>query len=69
MTFTPCSPRHKSCSRSHAELVEAYRSERHRQEVLFEAETGGYSGDIEHAKAKGHTMIDFATWLRANRHN
>lgn len=67
VTFVPCSKQHKSCSPSHAALVEAYRVERWRQERMFEDLTGGYPGDMEHAKAKGHTLIDFRAWLKAHR--
>lgn len=69
MTFTPCSPRHKSCSPAHAELVESYRNERWRQEQQQEASTGNYAGDIAHAKAKGHKLIDFGDWLKAHKRN
>lgn len=65
--FTPCSPRHRSCSPAHAELVESYRDERFRQEVQLEKRTGGYAGDIAHAKAKGYKLIDFRQWLRAHK--
>lgn len=68
MTFTPCSPRHKSCSPAHAELVESYRDERFRQEVQLENRTGNYRGDIEHWKAKGGKLISFRDWLKAHRH-
>lgn len=67
LVFTPCSPRHRSCSPAHAALVRGYREERERQESLFEEHTGAYRADEEHAKAKGHTMIDFHVWLRANK--
>lgn len=62
----PCSLRHKQCSRWHSELVESYRVERHRQEVEFEGLTGGYAGDQEHARAKGHSLITFGDWLKAH---
>lgn len=67
MTFTPCSARHKSCSPAHADLVAGYRIERYRQEMQQEDFTGNYRGDIEHAKAKGHNLIDFRAWLKAHK--
>jgi hypothetical protein len=67
MTFTPCSPHHKHCSPSHADLVRSYRAERERQEINVEAITGGYAEDYEHWKAKGGNMIDFGRWLKAHR--
>jgi hypothetical protein len=67
MTFTPCSTRHRSCSPAHADLVASYRIERWRQEQAFEELTGAYAGDVEHAKAKGHTLIDFGAWLKAHK--
>jgi hypothetical protein len=67
MTFTPCSKRHRSCSPAHADLVQSYRVERWRQERIQESMTGNYRGDIEHVKAKGHTLIDFRAWLKAHR--
>ncbi len=67
MTFVPCVKRHKSCSPSHAALVEAYRVERWRQERVFEDQTGGYRGDIEHAKATGAQLITFRDWLKAHK--
>lgn len=67
MTFAPCSPRHKSCSPAHAALVDGYRQERERQEQHLEDVTGNYAGDIEHLKAKGHILIDFQQWLKANK--
>lgn len=67
MTFTPCSSKHKSCSPAHAALVESYRVERWRQERLQESATGNYPGDIAHAKAKGHSLIDFRQWLKAHK--
>lgn len=48
-------------------MVRAYREERERQESLFEDLTGNYPGDMQHEKAKGHTMIDFQSWLKANK--
>ena len=69
MTFTPCSPRHRSCSKAHAELVESYRSERHRQEVALEGVTNGHAQDYEHWKAKGGKLIDFGQWLKAHKRN
>jgi hypothetical protein len=66
--MVPCSRRHrKHCSAWHSNLVQSYREERHRQEVAFEALTGGYAGDQAHAKAKGHSVITFTDWLKANR--
>lgn len=67
MTFTPCSPRHRSCSPAHADLVGGYREERERQERNFEDRTGNYRGDIAHAKAKGAKLVDFKVWLKANK--
>jgi hypothetical protein len=67
MSFTPCSKRHKACSPAHAALVESYRVERWRQERVFEKQTGGYPGDMAHAKARGHRLIDFRDWLKAHK--
>jgi hypothetical protein len=67
MTFIPCSPRHKSCSPAHAELVESYRIERHRQEVELEAATGGYAGDIAFYKATNGWIVSFGDWLKAHK--
>lgn len=69
MTFTPCSTKHKSCSPAHADLVNNYRIERHRQEVIQEDITGAYPGDIEHWKAKGGKLISFRSWLKAHKGN
>jgi hypothetical protein len=69
MTFTPCSPRHRSCSPAHAALVEDYRLERWRQEQMMSDLTGSYPGDITHWKAKGGKLIDFGHWLRAHKRN
>lgn len=65
MSFIPCSPRHKSCSPAHAELVNDYQAERYRQEIALEAVTGGYEADYEHWRAKGGKLITFAEWLRS----
>jgi hypothetical protein len=65
--FTPCSPRHRSCSPAHSALVEDYRSERHRQEIALEAITGGHIADKQHWEAKGGKLIDFADWLKAHK--
>lgn len=65
--FTPCSPRHRSCSPAHADLVSNYRVEHHRQEVQLELITGGHQSDYEHWKAKGGKLIDFAAWLKAHK--
>jgi hypothetical protein len=67
MTFTPCSPRHKSCSPTHAAMVWEYRAERARQEVRLEAVTGGYIADHDHWKAKGGKLISFGDWLKAHK--
>jgi hypothetical protein len=67
MTFTPCSPKHKSCSPTHADMVREYQRERERQERQLEHMTGNYPGDIIHWEAKGGKLIDFHTWLKANR--
>ena len=65
--FTPCSAKHgKHCSAAHADLVRSYRDERTRQEIDWEAATGGYVGDANHLRAQGHSVITFADWLRAN---
>lgn len=69
MTFTPCSPKHKSCSPAHAELVESYRQERWRQIVDRERLTGDYDADIEHWEAKGGKLISFTDWLQAHKRN
>lgn len=62
-----CSPRHKSCSPAHADLVRGYQAERWRQELALELATGGYLGDIEHWIAKGGRLIDFKAWLVAHK--
>ena len=66
-SFVPCSPKHKHCSPAHAPLVAGYRAERQRQELLLEAETNGYEGDIKLWKANGNKLINFKTWLIAHR--
>ena len=66
--FVPVSIKHKSCSPAHAALVRGYREERERQLQLFEAETNGYEGDKKIWK-ENHTLINFKTWLIANRTN
>ena len=64
--FVPCSPRHgKYCSPSHANMVASYRDERHRQELLWEAKTGGYAGDARLLRAQGERMISLRDWLGA----
>lgn len=67
VTFTPCSPKHKSCSQFHADMVREYQRERERQERELEELTGSYAGDIHHWKAKGGKLIDFHTWLKGHR--
>lgn len=69
MTFTPCSPRHRSCSPAHADLVDSYRQERWRQIEELDKVTGHYPSDYEHWKAKGGRLIDFSTWLKARKRN
>lgn len=67
MTFTPCSPRHRSCSPAHAELVDGYRLERERQQAQLDRFTGAYDSDVAHWKAMGGKLIDFRVWLKAHR--
>lgn len=67
MTFTPCSPKHKSCSTFHADMVREYQRERERQERQLEYLTGNYVGDIIHWQAKGGKIITFHLWLKAHR--
>ena len=64
--FVPCSARHgKFCSRAHANMVATYRDERRRQELLWEAKTGGYAGDDQLLRAQGERMISLRDWLGA----
>lgn len=65
--FVPCSPRHKTCSATHSDLVWSYRAERERQEIEWERLTGGYAGDAKHARATGHSVISFHEWLHARK--
>jgi hypothetical protein len=48
-------------------MVREYQRERERQERQLEHMTGNYPGDIIHWEAKGGKLIDFHTWLKANR--
>lgn len=65
--FTPCSPRHVPfCSPAHADLVRSYQQERERQETANEMILTS-KGEREHWKANGGKLIDFGTWLRANK--
>lgn len=66
LDFTPCTPRHRHCSRWHAELVESYRLERRRQLEALEALCGGYSGDEQLWRAQGGELIDFHQWLKSH---
>lgn len=65
--FTPCSPKHKSCSPFHADMVREYRVERERQERQREYMTGDYPGDIIQWEAKGGKLIDFAEWMKGHK--
>lgn len=65
-----CSPRHKSCSPWHYEMVREYQRERERQQTALDELTSGWPGELAHWKANGGKLIDFQTWLRAHRgHN
>ena len=66
-SFTPCSPRHHSCSPTHAALVAGYRDERRRQEMLRDEITGMYTGDEKHYAATHEPLIDFKQWLIFNK--
>ena len=66
MTFVPCSPKHKSCSPFHADMVREYQRERERQETAHEVELTS-RGEYEHWKANGGKLIDFTTWLKAHK--
>lgn len=59
-----CVSYHRQCSVFHAELVDGYRLERHRQEVVMEEATGGYLAE-ERTYKEEHPLIDFRTWLVA----
>ena len=61
--FVPCSPKHKSCSPAHAELVRGYREERQRQEAELEDITNGYDGELERWRENGGKLITFKEWL------
>lgn len=66
--FTPCSPKHKSCSPFHANVVRGYREERQRQEIAHDGlwnhpETGEYVA----WKDRGGKLIGFAEWLKAHK--
>lgn len=64
--FTPCSTRHRACSRAHAELVRGYTAERIRQEQARADETGMWCGD-EKRWDEDHRLITFKQWLIASR--
>lgn len=68
MTFTPCSPRHKSCSPAHAALIRGYIEERQRQELALEEQIDG-PGERQLWKENGGKLIGFYDWLKAHKHN
>lgn len=64
MTFTPCSPKHKSCSPAHADLVRSYRIERWRQEVQHEVQLDPRNvGERQFWKENGGHVVTFGDWL------
>lgn len=66
MTFTPCSPRHTSCSPAHAELVRGYQAERYRQWETREVILGMFNRDgmMRIWRENGGRLVTFGDWLR-----
>lgn len=64
--FTPCTPRHRQCSRAHAELVDSYRLERQRQVYALESVCGGYAGDEKLWRDQGGHLVNFKEWLKSH---
>ncbi|UJQ86412.1 hypothetical protein WOJTEK_83 [Gordonia phage Wojtek] len=59
-----CNGRHRQCSRHHADLVQTYRAERERQELVLEG--------MEYQQSEDHqrpSLITFGEWLRGSRVN
>jgi hypothetical protein len=67
MPFVPCSPKHKACSRFHADMVREYQRERERQETALDEATGAHAGDVRDWKSRGGQLITFGQWLRGHR--
>lgn len=65
-SFTPCSPKHKSCSPAHAAMVWSYREERRRQEIQYELPYS-YDGDRKLMRENGISLVTFKDWLIANK--
>jgi hypothetical protein len=66
--FTPCSPKHKSCSPFHADMVRSYTQERQRQEIAHDGLWDAYgSGEYTAWKDQGGQLITFGEWLRAHK--
>lgn len=65
--FLPCSPKHKSCSRSHSNLVWAYRAERERQQLKMDEITLGYETDQKIYIENFGNLIDFRCWLQMSK--
>lgn len=57
-----CNPAHAQCSIDHARLVDEYREERYRQEVVRESECMDYAAEIAEYN-ETHDMITFKKWL------
>ena len=62
-----CTPSHRSCSAYHASLVDGYREERYRQEMVREAECMDYETEIAEYN-RTHDMITFKKWLIGSRY-
>ena len=61
----PCSARMIGCKRSclHRQMVQEYRLERHRQELVREAETNGHAAEL----ALYPPIVTFKDWLKSMR--
>lgn len=64
-----CSPKHKSCSRWHSDLVARYRDERQRQHDAREEFLGMFNREgMERIwRENNNSLITFGEWLRQNR--
>lgn len=61
-----CNPIHVQCSIDHARLVDEYRAERYRQEIVRENECSDYAEEIVEYN-RTHDMITFKKWLIGSR--
>lgn len=60
-----CSPRQDKCKASclHRQLIQDYRIERHRQEMVEESETLGYATELKMRREAGLRPITFREWI------